>query len=680
MVSESVLQTSLVGRVSNYPLPVSKALLPLFEAVVNSIHAIEELGRKDGRIDVIIERVAQGRLIKDIALEPITNFTIKDNGIGFNDDHYNAFLTSDSTFKIERGGKGIGRFAWLKAFQSVSISSNYFNDEEPYQRRFNFELTEKVIHNLQNDISEHSDTKTEVKLIGFRNNYRKEAPKTPQTIENKIIEHCLFTFLKESPPVIRVIDETLENGVINLNDIFRENIHVHSIRDSFKCKSQEFELTSLRLYSMDENVHTVHLCAQEREVENIRLSKKMSSLKNYPRIQDKDGKLFTYMGYISGVYLDRNVNSQRTKIDIQPEASDLQTEDDISVSEILDAAVPIIETYLNSYLSTIAEESYKRTVSFIQDAKPQYRPLLSYRDEKLKRITPGLSDSQLDLELYKLYVEVDLEIKEQSADFLDGNLTKDVSNIQQRKKDYGRFIEEANAWGKSKLVEYIIHRKVMLDLFEKRLEVKPDGKYYLEKDVHEIIFPLRKTSDEIPYDQQNLWIIDEKLAYHKLLASDLELSKVNEVDIQSDQRPDIVIFDNQFVFVGDEPPFSSVTIIEFKRPMRKDYSETDNPIAQVYGYVDKIRSGKANDKSGRPITIGENLPFYAYIICDITPKIRTWAKQAGIFTVAPNNDGYFGYNPDYKTYMEIISFQKLVSDAKKRNAVLFDQLNLKYIR
>lgn len=646
MANGFVFQTSLVGRVSNYPLPVSKALLPLFEAVVNSIHAIEELDRKDGRIDIVIERIPQGRLIRGIALEPITNFIIKDNGIGFNDDHYNAFLTSDSTFKIERGGKGIGRFAWLKAFQSVSISSNYFNGGKPYRRSFDFKLTEEVIHSLRNDVFEHNDTETEVKLIDFKSNYRKNAFKTPQTIGNKIIEHCLFTFLKENPPVIRIFDDTLEDGVINLNEVFRESVHVHSIRESFRCKSQEFELTSLRLYSMDENVHTVHLCAQEREVENTKLSKRMSSLRNYSRIEDEDGKLFTYMGYISGRYLDENVDSGRTKIDIQREASELQTEDDIAVSEILDAAIPLIETYLNAYLSAIAKESYEKTVSFIQDARPQYRPLLSYRNEKLKRITPGLNDSQLDLELYKLYVEVDLEIKEQSADFLNENLTEDVSNIQQRKKDYRRFIEEANAWGKSKLVEYIIHRKVILDLFEKRLEVKPDGKYHLEKDVHEIIFPLRKSSDEITYDQQNLWIIDEKLAYHKLLASDTELSKINEIDIQSDQRPDIVIFDNQFVFVGEEPPFSSVTIIEFKRPMRKEYSEGDNPIAQVYGYVEKIRSGRANDKNGRPITIGENLPFYAYIICDITPKIRTWAKQAGIFTVAPNSDGYFGYNPD----------------------------------
>ena len=111
--------------------------------------------------------------------------------------------------------------------------------------------------------------------------------------------------------------------------------------------------------------------------------------------------------------------------------------------------------------------------------------------------------------------------------------------------------------------------------------------------------------------------------------------------------------------------------------MRKDYSDKENPIDQVYDYVEKIREGKANDNNGRPITVGENIPFYAYIICDITPKIRTWAKKAGIFTVAPNNDGYFGYSSEYKTYMEIVSFQKLVYDAKKRNAILFDQLNLR---
>ena len=36
------LQTNLMGRLRNTDLPKSNALFPLFEAVINSIHAIDE--------------------------------------------------------------------------------------------------------------------------------------------------------------------------------------------------------------------------------------------------------------------------------------------------------------------------------------------------------------------------------------------------------------------------------------------------------------------------------------------------------------------------------------------------------------------------------------------------------------------------------------------------------------
>ncbi|MEO0395987.1 MAG: ATP-binding protein, partial [Cyanobacteria bacterium P01_A01_bin.137] len=113
---------SIVGRVNNYklrPTDSSKALFPLFEAVVNSIHAIEEACREDGLIEIYIDRITQTNLLEDSGgLEPIEKFTIIDNGIGFNDEHFKAFLTSDTDYKLSRGGKGIGRFAWLKAFET----------------------------------------------------------------------------------------------------------------------------------------------------------------------------------------------------------------------------------------------------------------------------------------------------------------------------------------------------------------------------------------------------------------------------------------------------------------------------------------------------------------------------------------------------------------------------------
>ena len=55
------LDTNLHGRLRNTTLPASNGLLPLFEAVVNGIHAIEEarLSAEKGRILIQIIRDEQ---------------------------------------------------------------------------------------------------------------------------------------------------------------------------------------------------------------------------------------------------------------------------------------------------------------------------------------------------------------------------------------------------------------------------------------------------------------------------------------------------------------------------------------------------------------------------------------------------------------------------------------------
>jgi hypothetical protein len=42
--------------------------------------------------------------------------------------------------------------------------------------------------------------------------------------------------------------------------------------------------------------------------------------------------------------------------------------------------------------------------------------------------------------------------------------------------------------------------------------------------------------------------------------------------------------------------------------------------------------------------------------------------------VTPDGEGYFGYNQNYGAYIEVISYNKLLKDAKDRNKVLFDKL------
>lgn len=57
-----------------------------------------------------------------------------------------------------------------------------------------------------------------------------------------------------------------------------------------------------------------------------------------------------------------------------------------------------------------------------------------------------------------------------------------------------------------------------------------------------LFFPMTKTSDDIDYLQHNLWIIDEKLAYHHYLASDMKIKKMEEVENNSGKEPDLIIF------------------------------------------------------------------------------------------------------------------------------------------
>lgn len=61
----NTMPANLSGRLRNTPLPQRSGLLPLFEAVVNSIHAIEEAGltMDDGRISItILRKDKQGSL------------------------------------------------------------------------------------------------------------------------------------------------------------------------------------------------------------------------------------------------------------------------------------------------------------------------------------------------------------------------------------------------------------------------------------------------------------------------------------------------------------------------------------------------------------------------------------------------------------------------------------------
>lgn len=60
------MEMHLLGRLANSPLSPQKCLLPLFEAVVNSMDAIKARGNRDGQIVVTIKRDASQRSLPGV--------------------------------------------------------------------------------------------------------------------------------------------------------------------------------------------------------------------------------------------------------------------------------------------------------------------------------------------------------------------------------------------------------------------------------------------------------------------------------------------------------------------------------------------------------------------------------------------------------------------------------------
>ena len=199
------ISTNLHGRLRNTSLPASNAMLPLYEAVANSIHAIEDANvpKSDGRIMVQIIRDGQtsleftdGRKRRGPdAKGEIIGFSITDNGVGFTDENMTSFLTLDSEYKVSRGGRGVGRLLWLKAFDRAAVESVYEKDGTRMERAFNFDAKHGVSEPVVSEVAE-APRQTVITLYGFARRYREAAPKTAIVIARQLFEHCLWYFVR----------------------------------------------------------------------------------------------------------------------------------------------------------------------------------------------------------------------------------------------------------------------------------------------------------------------------------------------------------------------------------------------------------------------------------------------------------------------------------------------------
>jgi hypothetical protein len=401
------------------------------------------------------------------------------------------------------------------------------------------------------------------------------------------------------------------------------------------------------------------------------------------RLVDEEDESFFYLGIVQSSYLSEHVTPGRVDFDFTPvedadaESPDLFPQTAVRRADIRNAALPLIQSDLASIIESINEAKLKRITDFVHQDAPQYRILLKYSPEFIDKLPPVPSRADMESTLHRELYQREVRMKQESTRII--REAGRVDNYDEYARRFADFMEHYNELGASALAQYVAHRKIILELLGRAITV-PEGerKYPLEKVVHQLVFPMRHTSDDIEYSHQNLWMIDERLTFHSLISSDNPLSKNPMLDTGSQKRGDIVIFDEKIIFGDvrtDEHPINSITTIEFKRPGRDDYDARDNPVQQAFRLINDIRAGTFKIK-GRPVSVAnDKIPATAYCICDITPTLKTVLADLDTFTT-PDHQSYYGFNKNHGIYFEVFDYNKMLRDATKRNRIFFDKLNI----
>ena len=679
------ITTNLHGRIKNTQLGFTRGLMPLFETVQNSIHAIEERLQdlSQGRIVIEIQRDKQSTLLNEdntgiharTSLPEITGFIVRDNGIGFTDKHMTSFETLDTDLKEAIGGRGVGRLLWLKVFRRASIDSVFIDDDHNTNRvKFDF-TSHEGITNLRREVIDTSTMpETSVHLLGYDSKYRDASRKTVEAIAKTLFEHCLWYFIRAGGvPRILLVDGEQS---IDLDHVYQQHMQADALGESFELKGNSFELTHIKLCASANRNHCIGWCASNRLVVEENIAGKIPGLHGV--LGDNDAQ-FTYAGYVTSDYLDNRVRPERTGFSMEETRSaGLLDVTEISREELSENILHRAGNYLSTYLSSSRQASLARVKNYVATRQPTYRPIIARIPEEELYVDPEISDHDLDIELHKHKSKFESQLLSQGHSIMEPATNESIEDYEDRVAEYLKLVDDIK---KSDLAEYVFHRKVILDLLEAAIVRSDDGSYAREELIHDLIMPMRKDSDSIEFLRNNLWLISERLTFHNFLASDKPLRSMPITDSEDEQRPDILalnVYDESILLAeAKDLPLASIVVIELKSPMRKNFKsgEDRDPIEQTLSYLRRIRAGEVKTASGRPIPDSADIPGFCYVICDLTPSIKKRCELQGL-QITSDHMGYFGYNHALKAYIEVNSFDQIHKSATERNKAFFGRLGL----
>lgn len=656
---------SLKGRLQRIRLLENQAILPIYEAISNAFQSIKETGEGGGIIEIRVERAPEGELIKEGPV-PIRTVTFIDNGIGFDDDNFRSFRTPDSMHKYHLGAKGIGRLLWLKAFEKAEIESVFSSMGQLFRRCFSY------VQDDENPVRDHTNVaaapsarrQTKIVLRNLQEPYFSKFHPPPEIVAGRILQRFMLHFLDPNCPTVTYRDEGCEPFVLNqmLLDERVKEIDTKEVLVRNHALSARF----VQMTTGGKRKHSIHLCAGGSEVEKVDIEKHVD---HFPKsIPDSEGNQFRLAVYVTGDFLTNAANEQRTAFNL-PKGEDVI---DPTTDEVFERVCNVVREKYQSLLDGEACRMESRVRAFITNKRPVYRGVLPSIKKHLPELSKCGSDDELDYALNHLVRETELESEKVFEKYRQPAAKLGSEALQQ-------LLHNVNEASSVRLAQYVARRRAVLFVLKRLIERRSDGSVALEDDIHDLVSPMRTTSDEVPTDRWNLWLLDEGLSFHQYLASDKPL-KTMPLETKSGNEPDLLVMENPGAFTATmESCYDTITIVEFKRPLREDVGTGELPHQQVRRYIDKIQEEQKEDKNGRPIRTAKLTRFFCYLVCDFTKQLKKSLRGDG-FTATPDDLSFFrtvsAPEDNRVVHYEYVSFDRMLTVAEKRNQVLFDKLGI----
>ena len=230
-----------------------------------------------------------------------------------------------------------------------------------------------------------------------------------------------------------------------------------------------------------------------------------------------------YIGCVSGDFLDRHVNSERTGFTL--------SEDELA--EVRRLVMPRVNRFLDAQVSR-AKEQKRTTTQGLIHSFPQF---LFIRDEmqdfvdKLKPATK--STEEVFLEMARRRYRRQGKIRSLGEEI--GKKGKMSAEIDETVAKYRKMV---NVDQQGVLAEYVLRRKSVLDLFDSLQEYKniEEKQRYLEAALHSLVCPMGVDSANMEFEQHNLWMVDDRLAFFAYFNSDRQLSSYTDIDFERAAR------------------------------------------------------------------------------------------------------------------------------------------------